>query len=636
MRLMPLKYQRLFVVFSMFIAGSVFAEEPAQSPLVVTSPVRPIMMLNMSKDHQLFFKLYDDYADITDPDGGDPDGIPDTTYNNNYDYYGYFDSEKCYDYNSASKLFEPESFTGNHYCDGSQWSGNFLNWATMTRIDAVRKILYGGYRDVDTSSQTVLWRTMLPNDAHSFAKYYNGSDLASLVPSSYDSNSSDSDVRKRGITICNTTEPNSRSSYSQNLTSSNSRSLMRVVKGNYSLWASNERWQCRVKTGSNGNDSSVSGIYAYSSSPSSSDDYDVRVEVCSDSSLIDETNNEQCRGYTGNGLTYKPTGILQSYGEDDSILFGLMTGSYVNNKKGGVLRKAVSSITNEINGNGTFTTPDGGGIINTLNKLMIYGYSFSNGTGSGNGTYINGDSCKWQISSFNNGQCSNWGNPQAEIYLESLRYLSGQRWAEFSNYYGDDNARITGLTSLYEWDDPVGTSCTPINILQFNTSSTSYDTDDLSKAGSELGINIDNYLSNISSAENITNHQYFVGENGSDSNQLCTAKTVSSLANVAGFCPDAPRLEGGYDLAGLAFAARKVGIGNDREKVKTFGVSLAPAVPKVEATVPGTDNRKKIVIIPACRNSSIGGNCAIVDFKVVEQSLFERYGIRSSIGYLGG
>ena len=31
---------------------------PVQYPLFISNPVKPIMMLNMSRDHQLFFKLY--------------------------------------------------------------------------------------------------------------------------------------------------------------------------------------------------------------------------------------------------------------------------------------------------------------------------------------------------------------------------------------------------------------------------------------------------------------------------------------------------------------------------------------------------------------------------------------------------
>ena len=58
----------------------------------------------------------------------------------------------------------------------------FLNWATMSRVDEVRKVLYGGLRAIDTATNTVLERSYLANDAHSFAKYYEGDDLEKLTP----------------------------------------------------------------------------------------------------------------------------------------------------------------------------------------------------------------------------------------------------------------------------------------------------------------------------------------------------------------------------------------------------------------------------------------------------------------------
>lgn len=148
---------------------------PAIPPNIVTSTPRPMIMLNMSKDHQLFYRAYDEFSDL------DGDSLPETTYKHSFDYYGYFDSYKCYSYSGSSNRFAPTSTTSNKYCNGN-WSGNFLNWATMTRMDVVRKVLYGGLRSTDTDSSTVLERASLPSDAHSFAKYYKGSDLLKLTP----------------------------------------------------------------------------------------------------------------------------------------------------------------------------------------------------------------------------------------------------------------------------------------------------------------------------------------------------------------------------------------------------------------------------------------------------------------------
>ena len=199
------------VIFSMLAQPLAAVAAPlvlAPSPLFVGASIPPMVMLDISKDQQLYKKAYTDYSDI------DGDGILDITYNHGIDYYGYFDSYKCYTYNASAKRYEPAVYntkdsttaansTTNKtakYCSTSgtqstRWSGNFLNWATMTRMDAVRKLLYGGMRsanrsdgdgnglsDGDTASGSVLERTLLPNDAHSFAKYYNGADISRLTP----------------------------------------------------------------------------------------------------------------------------------------------------------------------------------------------------------------------------------------------------------------------------------------------------------------------------------------------------------------------------------------------------------------------------------------------------------------------
>ena len=57
----------------------------------------------MSKDHTLFYKAYDDYSDL------DSDGVADTTYRNAITYYGYFDSLKCYSYDTTNqRLSRPQ------------------------------------------------------------------------------------------------------------------------------------------------------------------------------------------------------------------------------------------------------------------------------------------------------------------------------------------------------------------------------------------------------------------------------------------------------------------------------------------------------------------------------------------------
>lgn len=616
---------------SICVVHSVHAA-PSQLPLFLTAPVKPILMLNMSNDHQLYYKVYDDYSDITG------DGLPDTSYVHSYRYYGYFNDATCYVYQNGR--FEPHSPASNRYCNG-QWSGNFLNWATMTRIDVVRKILYGGYRQVDTAAETVLERSMLPNDAHSFAKYYNGTDINRLTPFS-DITAGLEETAATGITICNTTDPSNRSQFSQNVTTP---PLMRVARGNYSLWASNERWQCRWGTNSNGNDSAKTGIYAYSSSPNNAakvgdGDYNVRVKAC----VADESlQEENCEPY---GNNFKPRGLLQEYGRDDSMLFGLMTGSYVRNKSGGVLRKNVGRISDEISSDGTFIVPpSGGSIIRTLNLLRIFGYNFSDGIYNNNTS--SGDNCPWAMSSFTDGRCSNWGNPQAEIYLESLRYLAGlSPNTNFAPANPQDSSKISGLPQA-SWSAPITQDnyCARASILQFNASTVSYDGDDLGNA-SQIGLaSVDTATNYVGEKEGIHGGAYFVGSVPGDNDELCTPKTISGLASARGTCPEAPRLQGSYHIAGLAHFARREGIKvanvTEPKQVVTYGISLAPAVPRVAVPVPdasGNNTDRSITIQPACRNllASLGtpANCAIVDFKVYNQKSEVVNGVHVNSGSL--
>lgn len=599
------------------------ADYQAVPPLLAES-ASPMIMLAMSNDHQLFYKSFTDYDDI------DGDGTLDTTYKNTIEYAGYFDSKKCYRYDGA--IFVPSRITNNYYCNtfaNDEWSGNFLNWATMTRVDQVRKVLYGGTRSSDSGSITVLERSYLPSDAHSFAKYYNGKDLGLLTPFGQLPTALGG-TRDSGITLCNTTYAAGKV-LSQNVTAP---PLVRAVRGNYSLWAANERYQCLYQeetSRSNGNDPKLTGIYAYSTSPKKTDralqangslygDYIVRVKACVSEALI---GNEDCRQYP-NG-NYKPIGILQTFGEDKATLWGLMTGSYRKNKSGGVLRKNIGSINNEINieTDGTFIAkPEGGGIVQTVDQLRIVNYAHDPGY------YNDADNCEWGIgafapgtTSFPEGNCSNWGNPFAELMLECYRYFAGASpTAEFA---ADDSGLIAGLNSQDSWKNPQddSTACAQLNLIAFNTGTVSYDGDSLGGVKDLNTTQSASALTNIvGSGEGINGNYYFVGKSGGQNNQLCTAKKIDGLGAVDGICPTAPRLEGSYKAAGIAYHARTHDLRSDitdEQTVNTYGVALAPAIPNVVLYAPGTG--RKITLLPACRNNNVGGNCGLVDFKVVSQ-----------------
>lgn len=682
--------------------------------------VSPHVMINTSNDHQFYFKAYNDYSDLNN------DETIETTYEHSIDYYGYFDSYKCYDYGQASfdvngstslsaddKIFFPVYDTtsdnvndadingDDKYCTGANdgyWSGNFLNWVTMARIDTIRKILFGGFRRVDTGSHTVLERTYLPHDAHSWAKYYNGADLEELTPFQAGVHYlvNDPDPKKNGITFANTTDVSNTNIYSHEVPDQVDGSnhwrnpdppLMKVAKGNYSLWASNERWQCTWAdtvtdrhSGTNDNDAAKSGIYAYSSSPGYSKgigekDYFVRVEACK-SGLI---GAEKCKQYPDGN--YKPIGLLQRWGDDNELLFGMMTGTYQKHAKGGELATDIRSMQEEVNvaTDGTFklTTENIGGpvrisqardsLINIWSLYRIYGYNHSDGTYNSS----QGDNCSWGLSDLDqtaaDGKCTNWGNPFSEIYLQSLRYMAGL--GIDGTFRANDSNYIAGYHTPSNWQNPLYecNACARLNIINFNSSVMSYDYDDIDHQSNgphtifydqteHAGIQLPGDTSNhsilmtdvVGKGEGYHGESTFIGEadvtdqNDSD-DQLCTPKEITSFGSIGGICPEGPRLQGSYRVAGLAYYAHvydirpgdsdpQVDCGTNpgttqgqrnlsgKQTIDTFSVSMATAVPTFEIPDPLT-GEKAVTLLPACRNTSLNpeGNCAIVDFKVVEQ-----------------
>ncbi len=99
-----------------------------------------------------------------------------TSYTAATQYDGYFDNRKCYTYDTTNEVFKPvsaENFTTGACplvgTNATAWSGNLLNWLTMTNIDQFRSVMTGGARDSfssmsatypgDTTDRTVLIRS---------------------------------------------------------------------------------------------------------------------------------------------------------------------------------------------------------------------------------------------------------------------------------------------------------------------------------------------------------------------------------------------------------------------------------------------------------------------------------------------
>lgn len=531
-------------------------------------------MITASKDHTLFFEAYNDASDING------DGVLDIGFKPNIVYYGLFDSNLCYTHNNASNdtgLFEASGKTANGKCAG-KWSGNWLNYATTSRIDALRKVLYGGHRDTDTESLTVLRRAYIPQDAHSWAKEYtsiavDGYDISDYTPYPLPTGGNRhffGNVTMNGSTNCATLN-----------NCSNLPPLLSIVTNSNKRvweWASSERL-----------------VLGSAHGGSKRDDRTVRVKVCN------EPYTDGCKRYA-NG-SYKPVGLLHDYGENDSMLFGLLTGSYNKNMSGGVLRKVVSSFSNEVNQTtGQFTA--NATIVTNLNNLRIRDFN----NGRSDGFYRNGS---YRTGIMPEGNYVDWGNPVAEMLYESVRYFAGKKTpTSIFNTSGSHDAAV-GLT-VATWDSPFESSsaakapwCAKPNILLISSSNVSYDSDQLPGAdpafssgftGDLSGLNVSTLGQKIANNESGVKGPKFIGAVGSNEDYAPTVKNVTSLGNIRGL-PEEPTKQGSYYSASVAHFAKINDLNSSLEgsqTIDTFVVALASPLPKLEFTVGG----KKISLVP--------------------------------------
>ena len=747
----------------------------AYPPFMSNNPP-PLVMLVMGRDHKLYYEAYNDASDLNE------DGELDIVYKpDEIDYYGYFDSYKYYQYNSSYQRFDPVGTTTDKKAPaGNYWSGDFLNYQTMSRMDAIRKVLYGGYRSTDTATETVLERAYIPHDAHSWGKEYqsianDGYDIRDYTPL---------DLPKDGTRhlFANTTLSDNGNPLFRVLNDSKYRiwewvSIERPVAGDrcmhgssgpycttaggtqweavpqstsfgisdvthttYSLptsaghpgdhsaydafvstYAIPSRYQGEIPvdtidgsgnpSGSNdyylslfngtlnipedgtytfsvdgddavellvdingdgfftGSDGEViagyygghgrcscntysgsvslnAGSYSfqfrhednsgddyyymrwYRTLPSSSmTDYIVRVKVAD--SAMPEKN---CKRYPAGN--YKPTGLLQQHGETNGMYFGLMTGSYTKNTSGGVLRKNISSITDEIDTNtGQLTSVNG--IIKTIDTFRIVDFSYS--------SYDYNSNCGWVTTrAINEGECRMWGNPIGEMMYESLRYFAGEDKTTAFQYSGSyDNAAGTDLAlPKPDWVNPYADYpyCSKPFILTISDITPSYDSDQLpgspfgSMAAESIGgaaepLDVSDISDTISQEEGI-NGNIFIGQQGSVYDGACTAKDVDGFGDIRGLCPEEPTKQGSYYSAAVAHYGRIEDINTEQgnQNVSTFAVALASPLPTIDIPLKG----KIVRLVPFAK--SVGGSSisasegsfqptnTIVDFYVTEIS----------------
>jgi len=304
------------------ISAQPTASDYAATPAFVTDSSDPVVVINLSveltQQAEAFTGAQQTYAGGTDCPGrlnGES-----VCYTKDEKYIGYFDPEKCYVYqtagtnvspvnystanifqdadtdltspsvtNRSDEYFKPTRTVTDRSCSSSnnEFSGNFMNWASMTALDQFRAAMVGGARLVDTvgpNAQTLLTRT------HRISWPFVTKRISSTPLSGFD------------------TAPSTVTPFSGETTlviRNNSANQIRFEKPNGDLLG----------------------------------EFSVIVEVCNSSVGIEE-NCVEYSDDTGtiSGVWHKPEGVMQRNASNMRFALLTYTGENTNERNGGVLR----------------------------------------------------------------------------------------------------------------------------------------------------------------------------------------------------------------------------------------------------------------------------------------------------------
>lgn len=646
------------------LASAADMKDYMSTPFWLEGRTIPQVLLVIERDWKVFYPAYNNLSDL------DGDGVIDIGFNPAVTYVGYFDSDSCYAYDVGAGYFKRsgpaqtqtaeqlESFipdvikavskdtdgdgirdtgvkvplskhgvcdrkksipvTVGQYPGDGLWHGNWLNFATTSRMDAIRKVLYGGKRQVDTTGQTILELTsFLPANAHNWGGELMADDLWEEycktspwydIPSFTAYNRPESGhmhfwartsyytpsvqscpsrgnmrtefFRKRAVTRTLSTVPLFQ--FAANIPSTNWHPVyitpLRIwdwigdhgggqLPNDYNLVsgpAPDKAWEFAAA--------------AYPNKPAgqAARRFNARVEVCAAGNTGD---GEGCRSY---GSSSKPAGLLQEYGESGKMYFGLMTGSLNSTTRyeGGVIRHHIDEFSKVINSNdGTVVRS---GLIDTIDRLQITGI----------GGY--GESSASDVANYTDGTQA--GNPLGEMVYEGMRYLaryqSGAALTPTDSYHKVNKEIITevslpshkGIDSsksqlplVTDWSTrpalgEIARLCPKPVILVLSEifpdrdkNSKLPNQDQLDKAplmddfvGKSVPekFDIDTYLNLITKQEKLyTDADQKHFFYAEAERGICKPAYFSGLNSIDGLCPSEPSLHGSYTIAAVAYYA---------------------------------------------------------------------------------
>lgn len=481
-------------------------------PMFLTYGVDPNVLFDMSIESPMAGAAYNDQPSSTCP--GLAGGTFGVCYKPTQEYKGYFNSARCYRYASGKFIPGVLASATNRTCPSSgtdRWSGNFLNWATMTAIDEVRSALTGGNRIVDNRAT-------------------NPVDLTTL--------------RRANITgIADSWFPNKRVSSTDNI---NPALVTPFGSATIYITNANKGYQMWVGTSNGSNNLGT---------------FNVVVDVC-----VAGKTEPNCKAY---GARSKPEGLIQR--NADRMRFALTSYLYDNDQSrgGGVLRSKAKYTGPQKNVPGT------GLVVNSNAEWSeVDGYIFPNpdpteatASSVANSGVIN------YINKFGAAGYKSY-DPAGELFYESLRYFKNLgNTPEYSS--GLTTAMKDGFPVITNWDDPIQYSCQKNFIVGINDANpwldkklpgTAFMSSTLANGTSLIGndygqpsnpdtaINVRTLTNKVGDLEGLTGTSQCIGGTTNTFTNASTSKVITGLGEVLGTCPYTPK-QNSYYIAGLAHYA---------------------------------------------------------------------------------
>lgn len=517
--------RNIFIIVLLIISHNAHAAI-SDVPLFIVTGSEPNVLFNLSVETPMGGAAYNDQADTETGCGGrvNDGGTVGICYFNTTTYLGIFDPGKCYTYNSTGGYFQPSgTATSNYSCSGA-FSGNFMNWATMTAMDAFVFTMTGGDRIQDTETITVVQRQRKTNNNEWFPH--------KLIKSN------------RNVAPSTVTPWSDTAIYVYNNDTGTGTSFIPRVQ---------------FGTSHGGNQKGL---------------FNVRVKVCD----ADHGLEQNCQSY---GTYAKPEGLVQQ--NADRMRFAVTSYSLDNSaaRHGGVLRanmkyvgptlpNGLDNLHKEYGTDGIYINdPDGlagsggvnhSGVINYLNMFSRYGYKGLDPIGE-----LYYESLRYFM---DDGPTPEYSSGLTDSQKGGFPVIT--TWDDpYLNWC--QKCFIIGINDANPWYDKKlpGTFFTS---QSFGNISLNPGSADWGEPSNPSNINVRHWTNLVGELQGINNTERCIGCTVDNCNWQATNKLIPALGEVAGTCPHAPK-ENSYYIAGLAFFANTQDIRPDlknKQTVSTF------------------------------------------------------------------